>query len=91
MKIIINIVPWRRLKGRANLLDVFLMRDGIDVEGFEHLRVRYKRLKAIFESLNGMVKSRLAYGRFTWQGLRNALHSHVPAPSNFHAFLYVKA
>lgn len=48
------------------------MKDRIDVEGPEYLRVVYKRLRAMSESLNGRVKARLAFGRFTWQGLRNA-------------------
>jgi len=29
-------------------------------------------LRAMSESLNGRVKTRLAYSRFTWQGLDNA-------------------
>lgn len=71
-KRIINIIPWRRLKGRINPSDVLSVKDRIDVEGPEHLRVVYKRLRAMVESLNGRVKSRLGYSRFTWQGLGNA-------------------
>jgi len=67
-----NIIAWRRLKGRKNPQDVLTVKDRIDVEGPEHLRVVYKRLRAMAESLNGMAKSRLAYSRFTWQGLGNA-------------------
>ena len=48
------------------------MKDRIDVEGPEHLRVVYKRLRSKSESLNSRVKTRLAYSRLTWQGLRNA-------------------
>lgn len=48
------------------------MKERIDVEGPEHLRVAYKRLRSKSESLNGRVKARLAYSRLTWQGLRNA-------------------
>ncbi len=36
------------------------------------MRVVYKRLRAVVEGFNGRVKSRLAYQRFTWQGLGNA-------------------
>jgi hypothetical protein len=67
-----RVIPWRRLKGRENPPDVLAVKDRIDVEGPEHLRVVYKKLRAKSESLNGRVKTRLAYSRLTWQGLRNA-------------------
>ena len=67
-----HIIPWRRLKGRENPPDVLTVKDRIDVEGPERLRVVYKRLRAMSESVNGRVKSRVAYSRFTWQGLENA-------------------
>jgi len=67
-----NIIPWRRLDGRENPPGVLSVKDRIDVEGPEYLRVVYKRLRAMSESLNGRVKARLAFGKFTWQGLRNA-------------------
>jgi hypothetical protein len=67
-----NIIPWRRLKGRVNPSSVLSVKDRIDVEGPEHLRVIYKRLRSKSESLNGRVKARLAYSKLTWQGLRNA-------------------
>jgi hypothetical protein len=66
------IIPWRRLKGRVNPSEVLSIKDRIDVEGPEHLRVIYKMLRAKSESLNGRVKARLAFTRLTWQGLRNA-------------------
>ena len=66
-----SVIPWRRLKGRENPSDVLSVKDRIDVEGPEYLRVVYKRLRAKSESLNGRVKARLAYSRLTWQGLRN--------------------
>ena len=66
------IIPWRRLKGRVNPPDVLSVKDRIDVEGPEYLRVVYKHLRAMVESLNGRVKSRLGYSRLTWQGLGNA-------------------
>jgi hypothetical protein len=67
-----NIIPWRRLKGRVNPSRVLSVKDRIDVEGPEHLRVVYKRLRSKSESLNGRVKARLAYSRLTWHGLGNA-------------------
>ena len=67
-----HVIPWRRLKGRENPPDVLTIKDRIDVEGPEYLRCIYKRLRAMSESLNGRVKTRLAYSRFTWQGLDNA-------------------
>ena len=67
-----SVIPWRRLKGRENPSDVLSVKDRIDVEGPEHLRVVYKMLRAKSESLNGRVKARLAYSRLTWQGLGNA-------------------
>jgi len=67
-----HIIPWRRLKGRENPPEVLSVKDRIDVEGPEWLRVVYKRLRVMSESVNGRVKSRVAYSRFTWQGLENA-------------------
>jgi hypothetical protein len=67
-----GVIPWRRLKRRVNPSTVLSVKDRIDVEGPEHLRVVYKMLRAKSESLNGRVKARIAYSRFTWQGLRNA-------------------
>ena len=67
-----RIIPWRRMKGRDNPSDVLTVKNRIGVEGPEHLRCIYHRLKAMSESLNGRVKTRLAYSRFTWQGLGNA-------------------
>ena len=67
-----NIIPWRRLKGRENPSCVLSVKERIDVEGPEHLRVIYKRLRSKSESLNGRIKARLAYSRLTWQGLHNA-------------------
>ncbi len=67
-----HIIVWRRLKGRHNPPNILTVKDRISVEGPEHLRCIYQRLKAMSESLNGRVKGRLAYSRFTWQGLSNA-------------------
>jgi hypothetical protein len=67
-----NVIAWRRLGDRVNPSDVLSVKDRIDVEGPEYLRVVYKMLRAKSESLNGRVKARLAYGRLTWQGLWNA-------------------
>jgi len=67
-----RIIPWRRLKGRVNPPEVLSVKDRIDVEGPEWLRVVYKRLRAMSESVNGRVKKRIAYSQFTWQGLENA-------------------
>ena len=67
-----NVIAWRRLEGRVNPPDVLTVKDRIDVEGPEHLRVVYKGLRAMSESLNGRVKARLAFSRLTWQGIQNA-------------------
>jgi hypothetical protein len=67
-----HVIAWRRMKGGANPSDVLTVRDRIDVEGPEWKRVVYRRMRAMSESVNGGVKSRLAYGRLTWQGLGNA-------------------
>ncbi len=71
-----HIIAWRRLKGRVNPPDVLTVKDRIDVEGPEWMRAVYKRLRAVVEGFNGRPKSRLAYQRFTWQGLGNA-SAHV--------------
>jgi len=65
------LVAWRRMKGRDNPADVLTVKDRIDVEGPEDKRVIYKRLRALVEGFIGRVKSRLGYGRLTWQGLEN--------------------
>jgi len=66
-----HIIAWRRMKGRVNPPEVLSVKDRIDVEGPEWLRVVYKRLRAAAESFNGRAKSRLGYQRLTWQGLEN--------------------
>ena len=66
------VIAWRRLKSRENPPCVLTVKDRIDVEGPEHKRVIYKRLRAVVEGFNGRVKSWLAYRRLTWQGLGNA-------------------
>jgi len=65
------LVAWRSMKGRNNPADVLTVKDRIDVEGPEHKRVIYKRLRALVEGFIGRVKCRLGYGRLTWQGLEN--------------------
>ena len=66
------IIAWRRMRGRKNPPGVLTVKDRIDVEGLEPMRVVYKRLQAVVEGFNGRVKSRLAYQRLTWQGRDNA-------------------
>ena len=58
-----HVIAWRRLKGRENPADVLSVKDRIDVEGPEWMRVIYKRLRAVAEGFNGRAKSRLAYER----------------------------
>ncbi len=67
-----SVIPWRKLVGRVNPMGVLSVKNRIDVEGPEYLRVIYKRLRSKSESLNGRVKARLGYSKLTWQGLRNA-------------------
>ena len=67
-----SLVAWRSMKRRENPADVLTVKDRIDVEGPEYKRVVYKRLRALVEGFIGRVKSRLGYGRLTWQGLENA-------------------
>ena len=69
---IANIIAWKRHRGHGNPPDVLTVKDRIDVEGPQYLRVVYKRLRAMVESLNGRIKSRLDFSQFTWQGLGNA-------------------
>jgi hypothetical protein len=71
-----HVIPWRRLKNRVIPSDVLSVKDRIDVEGPEHLRSVYHRLRAPNEGLFGRAKCRLNLGRFTWQGLDN-VHIHV--------------
>ena len=65
------VIPWRRMRRRVNPSEVLSVRDRIDVEGPEHLRCVYHRLRAPAEGLIGRVKSRLALQRLTWQGMEN--------------------
>lgn len=67
-----SLIAWRRIRGRENPPGVLTVKDRIDVEGPEYKRVIYKRLRAVVEGFIGRVKSRLGYGRLTWQGLENA-------------------
>ena len=68
---IAHIIARKRRKGHDNP-NVLTVKDRIDVDGPQYLRVIYKRLRAMAESLNGRIKSRLDFSQFTWQGLRNA-------------------
>jgi hypothetical protein len=67
-----HVSPWRRMRRRVNPPEVLSVKDRIDVEGPEHLRCVYHRLRAPAEGLIDRVKSRLALQRLTWQGLENA-------------------
>jgi hypothetical protein len=66
-----HVIPWRRMKRRVNPPGMLSVKVRIDVEGPEHLRCVYHRLRAPAEGLIGRVKSRLAFQRLTWQGLDN--------------------
>jgi len=66
-----HIIAWRKLKGRVNPPYVLSVKDRIDVEGPDWMRVVYKRLRAAAESFNGRAKCRLGFQRLTWQGLEN--------------------
>src|SRR4030065_930440 len=48
-----GVIPWRRLRGRENPSDVLSVKDRIDVEGPEHLRVGCEVLRGLSEILNG--------------------------------------
>ena len=60
-----------QLKWRVNPGTVLSVKDRIDVEGPEHLRCVYHRLRVTCEGFIGRVKSRLGFRRLTWQGLDN--------------------
>jgi hypothetical protein len=65
------LIAWRSMRGRENPSDVLTVKDRIDVEGPEHKRVVYKRLRAVVKGFISRVKTRLGYGGLTWQGLEN--------------------
>jgi len=65
------LIAWRSMRGRENPPDVLTVKDRIDVEGPEHKRVVYKRLRAVVKGFISRVKTRLGYGGLTWQGLEN--------------------
>jgi len=67
-----SFIAWRRLKGRVNPADVLTVKNRILVEGPEHKRVVFGRLRARVESFISGLKNHLAYSRFTWKGLDNA-------------------
>jgi len=67
-----HIIVWRRMKGRGNPFGCSHRQGQHQRGGPEYLRCIYQRFKAMSESLNGRVETRLAYSRFTWQGLGNA-------------------
>ena len=53
------------MKCRESPPDVLSVRDHIDIEDSEWMRVVYKRLRAMVEGFIGRVRCRLAYGRLT--------------------------
>jgi hypothetical protein len=67
-----SLICWRRLHGRVNPPDVLTVKNRILVEGPDHKRVMFGRLRARVESFISTLKNHLAYGRFTWKGLGNA-------------------
>jgi hypothetical protein len=66
-----HVIPWRRLRGREAPFGVLSLKSKIDVEGPEHLRCIYHRLRAPAEGLFGRAKTRLGFSGLTWQGLDN--------------------
>jgi len=69
---ITHVIPWRKLKGRTNPPDVLTVKDKITVEGPEHLKIIYGRLRATAEWFISTLKTQLGYDNFTWKGLDNA-------------------
>jgi len=67
-----HIIPWRKLKGRTNPPDVLTVKDKITVEGPEHLKIIYGRLRATAEGFISALKTQLGYDNYTWKGLDNA-------------------
>jgi len=69
---IAHVIPWRKVKGRTNPPDVLTVKDKITVEGPEHLKVIYGRLRATAEGFISTLKTQLGYDNYTWKGLENA-------------------
>ncbi|MEM3601307.1 MAG: transposase [Candidatus Bathyarchaeia archaeon] len=69
---IAHVIPWRKLKGRTNPPDVLTVKDKISVEGPEHLKVIYGRLRATAEGFVSTLKTQIGYDNYTWKGLDNA-------------------
>jgi hypothetical protein len=69
---IAHVIPWRKLKGRTNPPNVLTVKDKITVEGPEHLKIIYGRLRAAAEGFMSTLKTQLGYDNYTWKGLDNA-------------------
>lgn len=83
-----NLISWRRLKGRVNPPGVLTVKNRILVEGPEHKRVIYGRLRARVEGFISTLKNHLAYDRFTWKGLDNAtIHTSLASCVVYAAFI----
>lgn len=67
-----RLIPWRRLEGRTPPPEVLTVKNRILVEGPEHKRVVFGRLRARVESFISTLKNHLGYTQFTWKGLENA-------------------
>jgi hypothetical protein len=67
-----HLIPWRRLKGRRIPEEVLRVKNRIQVDGPDHKRVAFGRLRAGVEGFISRLKNRLAYEQFTWKGLKNA-------------------
>lgn len=73
-----HLIPWRRLKGRRLPQGVLTVKNRIQVEGPEHKKVVFGRLRARVEGFISWLKNRLAYDQFTWRGLENAgIHTRL--------------
>jgi hypothetical protein len=57
---IAHVIPWRKLKGRTNPPSVLTVKDKITVEGPEHLKIIYGRLRATAEGFMSTLKTSLA-------------------------------
>jgi hypothetical protein len=67
-----HLIPWRRLKGRKIPPGVLTVKNRIQVDGPEYMRVIFGRLRARVEGFISRLKNRLNYDQFTWRGLKNA-------------------
>ena len=74
-----HLIPWRRLRGRKIPSGVLTVKNRIQVDGPEHMRVIFGRLRAVVESFISRLKNLLELQAVHLEGIEERRHPHQPS------------